>query len=305
MNMIVSAIGQGLLWGILGLGLFLTFRILDFPDMTVEGTFPFGAAVAVALISHGFSPIIGLVGSLLAGMLAGFTTGILYTKGKIPILLAGILVMTALYSVNLRVLGRSNLSLLNKPNLFNLPILQALPPYFGSVVLGLVLVMIAILLVVWFLQTDLGQAFIATGDNEVMARSLGIHTDNMKILGLMVANGLIGLAGGLIAQNNGYADVNMGVGVIVIGLAAIIIGEVAFGELTLNQRLVATVLGSIIYRFVLLIVLGLGFNTNDLKLVSAIVLALALMLPTLESKWHLRHSVQRGLAKPNSESTQK
>lgn len=298
MSMIVSAIGQGLLWSILGIGLFLTFRILDFPDMTVEGTFPFGAAVAVALISHGFSPVFGLVGAFVAGLLAGLTTGLLYTKGHVPILLAGILVMTALYSINLRVLGRSNLSLLNKPNLFSASFLKNLPPYFDSIVLGVVFCVIVVLLVIWFLQTDLGQAFIATGDNENMARSLGIHTDNMKIMGLMVANGFIGLAGGLIAQNNGYADVNMGVGVIVIGLAAIIVGEVAFGELTLNQRLVATVLGSIIYRFVLLVVLALGFSTNDLKLISAIVLALALMLPAFEKKLHLRRAMKNGVKTP-------
>ncbi len=232
MNLIVSAIGQGLLWGILGLGLYLTFRILKFPDMTVEGTFPFGACVCVSLITQGTSPFIATLASFGAGLLTGFLTGILYTKGKIPVLLAGILVMTGIYSINLRVLGKATVGLLNQNTLLNTGMLRELPNSFPSVTLGLILLTLLILLLALFLNTDLGQAFIATGDNKLMARSLGINTDNMEILGLMISNGLIGLCGGLIAQNDGYADVNMGVGTIVIGLAAIIIGEVAFGELS-------------------------------------------------------------------------
>ncbi len=228
----VSAIGQGLLWATLGLGLFLTFRILDFPDMTVEGTFPMGAAACVAAINHGISPIWATLIAIGVGMLCGLATGLLYTKGKIPILLAGILVMTAAYSVNLRIMGRSNLTLLDKPTLLKLPFLEHLPMYFDSVMLGFVVITILTLVLIYFLQTELGQAFIATGDNEKMARSLGIKTDSMKIMGLMVSNGVIGLGGALVAQNDGYADVNMGIGVIVIALASIIIGEVAFGELT-------------------------------------------------------------------------
>ncbi|KRM59051.1 ABC transporter permease [Secundilactobacillus malefermentans] len=295
MNLVVSAIGQGLLWAVLGLGLFLTFRILDFPDMTVEGTFPMGAAACVSAISHGISPIWATLIAVGVGMLAGLVTGLLYTKGRIPILLAGILVMTAAYSINLRIMGRANLSLLGKSTLFKTRFLQSLPPYFDSVVLGMVMIAIVTLLLVYFLQTDLGQSFIATGDNEVMARSLGIHTDNMKIMGLMVSNGMIGLGGALVSQNNGYSDVNMGIGIIVIALASIIIGEVAFGELTMNQRLVAVTLGSILYRFVLLIVLKLGFNANDLNLLSAIVLALCMMLPVFQKKFNFRHILKRGL----------
>ncbi|ANK59028.1 MULTISPECIES: ABC transporter permease [Loigolactobacillus] len=295
MSLIVSAIGQGLLWGIMGVGLFLTFRILDFPDMTVEGTFPFGAAVCVTAITHGVSPILATLLAFGAGLLAGLVTGLLYTKGKIPILLAGILVMTALYSINLRVMGKANVSLLNQKTLFSFPFLKALPQYFDSIFIGLCLVIVTIVFLVWFLQTELGQSFIATGDNEFMARSLGIKTDGMKIMGLMVSNGFIGLSGGLMAQSNGYADVSMGIGVIVIGLASIIIGEVVFGELTMNQRLVAVVLGSILYRFVILIVLQLGFNTNDLKLISAVVLAFALMLPAFQTKFHTRQMIRKGL----------
>lgn len=303
MSIIVSAIGQGLLWGILGIGLFLTFRVLDFPDMTVEGSFPLGAAVSVAAITHGVSPLLSLVMAFGAGMLAGLATGLLYTKGKVPVLLAGILVMTALYSINQHILGRANLSLLNQPNLFKNKFLASLPPYFDSIFVGIGAIIIIAILLMWFLQTNLGQAFIATGDNEIMAQSLGVHTDAMKNMGLMVANGLVGLSGALIAQNNGYADVNQGIGVIVIGLAAIIIGEVVFGELTLNQRLVATALGSILYRFVLLIVLGLGFGDEDLKLISAVVLAVMLMVPTVESRFRLKRALRKGIESQPAKET--
>ena len=287
MNLIVSAIGQGLLWALLGLGLYLTFRILNFADMTVEGTFPLGAAVAVANLAHGMSPYLATFLALLAGMIAGLVTGLLYTKGKIPILLAGILTMTAIYSINLRIMGGSNISLIGKKTLLNNEFLKSLPQYFNSVVLGVIVVVI-IGILVFFLNTDFGQAFIATGDNPKMAKSLGIYTDSMIIIGLMLSNGIVALCGALIAQNNGYADINMGIGTIVIALASIIIGEVAFGELTLNQRLVAVTLGSIIYRLILLAVLQLGFSANDLNLISSIVLALCMMLPQLEKIAHLK-----------------
>ncbi|MDF7638105.1 ABC transporter permease [Lactobacillus sp. ESL0791] len=296
MNLITSSIGQGLLWAILGIALFLTFRILNFPDMTVEGTFPLGAAIAVTAIVNGVSPLVATILSFLGGAAGGLITGLLYTKGKIPILLAGILVMTACLSVNLRIMGGSNVSLLGKKTFFSAKIFQTLPRYFDGVVIGGIAVIVIALLIALFLQTDLGQAFIVTGDNEIMARSLGIHTDKMTILGLMLSNGLVGLDGALIAQSNGYADANMGIGIIVIALASIIIGEVVFGYLTLNERLVAVILGSIIYRFVLLIVLQLGFSTNDLNLISAIILALCLMLPTLRHALKLDRIVHKGLS---------
>ncbi|MDK7952929.1 ABC transporter permease [Lactobacillus paragasseri] len=297
MNLIVSAIGQGLLWALLGLGLYLTFRILNFADMTVEGTFPLGAAVAVANLAHGMSPYLATFLALLAGMIAGLVTGLLYTKGKIPILLAGILTMTAIYSINLRIMGGSNISLIGKKTLLNNEFLKSLPQYFNSVVLGVIVVVIITGILVFFLNTDFGQAFIATGDNPKMAKSLGIYTDSMIIIGLMLSNGIVALCGALIAQNNGYADINMGIGTIVIALASIIIGEVAFGELTLNQRLVAVTLGSIIYRLILLVVLQLGFSANDLNLISSIVLALCMMLPQLEKIAHLKKTIERGVKK--------
>ena len=298
MSLITSTIGQGLLWGILALGLFLTFRILNFPDMTVEGTFPFGAAICISALVHGVNPIIATILSFLGGMLTGLITGLLYTKGKIPVLLAGILTMTGIYSVNLRILGKANVGLLNKATLLDEKFLQRLPDNFPTIVVGLLFAIFIILLLALFLNTDLGQAFIATGDNEKMAQSLGINTDNMKILGLMLSNGLIGLSGGLLGQNGGYADVNMGIGTMVIGLAAIIIGEVVYGNLSLTARLIAVVIGSIIYRLILLLVLQLGFSTNDFKLISAIILAICMMLPLFEKKFHTRKLLKKGVTKP-------
>lgn len=294
MNLIVSAIGQGLLWALLGLALYLTFRILDFCDMTVEGTFPLGAATAVTAISHGMNPYLATLLAVITGMAAGLVTGLLYTKGKIPSLLAGILTMTAAYSVNLRIMGKSNISLLGQQTIFSSQFLKSLPQYFDSVFVGLVAVVIITLLLVFFLDTDYGQAFIVTGDNLTMARSLGIKTDTMIIVGLMISNGMVGLCGALIAQNNGYADINMGIGTIVIALASIIIGEVAFGELTLSQRLMAVSLGSIIYRLILLAVLQLGFSANDLNLISSIVLALSMMVPRLDSLLNVAHPILKG-----------
>lgn len=294
MNLIVSAIGQGLLWALLGLGLYLTFRILDFCDMTVEGTFPLGAATAVTAITNGIDPFLATLLAVLAGMVAGLITGLLYTKGKIPSLLAGILTMTAIYSVNLRIMGKSNISLLGQPTLFN-GALRNLPQYFDSVTLGFLVIAVVTILMVLFLATDYGQAFIATGDNPTMAKSLGIHTDKMVIVGLMISNGMVGLCGALIAQNNGYADINMGIGTIVIALASIIIGEVAFGELTLNQRLVAVTLGSIIYRIILLAVLQLGFSANDLNLISSVVLAICMMIPQFEQQLNIKKPILKGV----------
>ena len=296
--MILSIVSQGLVWAILGLGIFMTFRILNFPDMTVEGTFPFGAAICVSALVHGTNPLLATLLSFLGGMLTGLVTGLLYTKGKIPVLLAGILTMTGVYSVNLRILGKANVGLLNKATLLNGHFLQKMPPNFPTIVIGLLFAVLIIFLLAIFLNTDLGQSFIATGDNENMARSLGINTDNMKILGLMLSNGLIGLAGGLLAQNGGYADVNMGIGTMVIGLAAIIIGEVVYGDLSLTARLIAVVIGSIIYRLILLLVLQLGFSTNDFKLISAIILAICMMLPLFEKKFHTRKLLKKGVTKP-------
>lgn len=291
--MIVSAISQGMLWAILGLGIFMTYRILDFPDMTIEGSFPLGAAVCVTAITHGVAPILATLLGVGAGMVAGLITGLLYTKGKIPVILAGILVMSGLNSVILFVMRTPNLSLLNHPILQDSFHRFGLPDYFDTVLLGFISLGILIAVLLFFFNTDLGQGYIATGDNETMARSLGIKTDRMKILGLTLSNGVIALSGALIAQNDGYADVNKGIGVIVIGLASIIIGEVIFQELTLAERLIAIVVGSIIYQLLILVVIKLGFDTTYLKLFSAIILAICLMIPQLKKALNLKTGFEK------------
>lgn len=291
--MIVSAISQGMLWAILGLGIFMTYRILDFPDMTTEGSFPLGAAICVTAITHGVAPIVATLLGVGAGMIAGLVTGLLYTKGKIPVILAGILVMSGLNSVILFVMRTPNLSLLNHPILQDSFHRFGLPDYFDTVLLGVISLGILIAVLLFFFNTDLGQGYIATGDNETMARSLGIKTDRMKILGLTLSNGVIALSGALIAQNDGYADVNKGIGVIVIGLASIIIGEVIFQELTLAERLIAIVVGSIIYQLLILVVIKLGFDTTYLKLFSAIILAICLMIPQLKKALNLKTGFEK------------
>ena len=291
--MIVSAISQGMLWAILGLGIFMTYRILVFPDMTTEGSFPLGAAVCVTAITHGVAPIVATLLGVGAGMIAGLVTGLLYTKGKIPVILAGILVMSGLNSVILFVMRTPNLSLLNHPILQDSFHRFGLPDYFDTVLLGFISLGILIAVLLFFFNTDLGQGYIATGDNETMARSLGIKTDRMKILGLTLSNGVIALSGALIAQNDGYADVNKGIGVIVIGLASIIIGEVIFQELTLAERLIAIVVGSIIYQLLILVVIKLGFDTTYLKLFSAIILAICLMIPQLKKALNLKTGFEK------------
>lgn len=280
--MIISSVSQGLLWGILGLGIFLTFRVLNFPDMTTEGSFPLGGAVAVTLMNMGIHPLLATLAGALAGCLAGLVTGLLYTKGKIPTILAGILVMTSCNSLMLMIMGRANLGLLD------IQTLQDLLPFAKDtnlLIVGLLAVVLVISGLIYFLYTKLGQAYIATGDNRDMAKSFGISTDRMEVMGLVISNGLIALAGALVSQQDGYADVSKGIGVIVIGLASIIIGEVLFSTgLTLLERLIAIVVGSILYQFLIAGVIALGFNTNYLKLFSAIVLAICLMVPVLKKK---------------------
>lgn len=295
--MIVSAIGQGMLWALLGLGIFMTYRILNFPDMTTEGSFPLGGAVCVTAITTGVSPFVSTLLGVGAGMLAGLVTGLLFTKGKIPIILAGILVMSGLNSVILFVMKSPNKSLLNQPKIQDVFQKMALPDYYDTIFLGISVLAVVMILLLFFFNTSLGQAYIATGDNEEMARSIGIQTDRMKILGLVLSNGLIGLSGALIAQNDGYADVSKGTGVIVIGLASLIIGEVLFGELTFGERLMAIVVGSIIYQLLILLVIKLGFDTTYLKIFSAVILAICLMIPQLKKALRLHGFSDKGETK--------
>lgn len=279
--MINSIVSQGLIWAILGLGIFMTFRILDFPDMTTEGSFPLGGAVAVTLITKGVNPLVATLAAIGAGCLAGLATGLLYTKGKIPTLLSGILVMTSCNSVILFVMQRANLGLLGYKKI------QEFLPFaggFNEILIGLIFVGLVILGLIFFLDTRLGQAYIATGDNPDMAKSFGINTDRMELMGLVISNGIIALSGALMAQQEGYADASRGIGVIVIGLASLIIGEVLFSNVTLTERLLSIAIGSIAYQFLIWSVIALGINTSYIRIFSALILAICLMIPTFKGK---------------------
>ncbi|HLR88505.1 MAG TPA: ABC transporter permease [Atopostipes sp.] len=285
MDLILSSISQGLLWSILAMGVYLTYRILDVADLTVEGSFPLGAAVASAMIVAGIPAWIATVVAFLAGGLAGLITGFLHAKLKIPALLAGIVTMTGLYSINLRILGQANLTLLNSETLINQIQTLGVDKTTAVIIAGIIAIVIVIVLLHFFFNTELGLSVRATGDNLAMSEANGINVEFTKILGFMLGNGLISLSGALLAQNNGYADVNMGIGAIVIGLASVIIGETFFSNLTLARRLTTLVIGSIIYRLLILGALELQFNPQDLKLISAILLAIALALPSARSRW--------------------
>ena len=282
MAILLNAITEGLLWAPMAIGIYITFRILKIADLTSEGSYPLGAAVATIFITKGLDPLVSTLLAFLVGSLAGMVTGLLMTKGKVPSILAGILVMTGLYSINLRIMGRSNVSLLNEPRITDFfDRFFDLPPFLGTMLVALIVLIIIIASLAFFLKVDLGQALIATGDNTEMARAMGINTDTMTILGLSLSNGLIALSGALISQFNGYADISMGIGTLVIGLAGVIIAEIFFKNLTLGERLISIPVGSILYRFVTSFVLTLGLNPNDLKLLSAIILGLFLSLPSL------------------------
>ena len=288
MDLVISAISQGILWGILSLGLFISFRILNIADMTTEGSFPLGAATCVMCIQHGVHPLLATFIAMFVGALAGYVTGFLITVCKLPSLLAGILTMTGLLSVNLRIMGRPNLSLLNYKTIFSF--LE------GMDLIGIVFVGILIVVMYVFFATEIGQALIATGDNEKMAISLGINTNQMTVFGLMLSNALIAMAGAVLSQNNGYADVNSGLGTIVIALAAIIIGEVIFADESFVGRLVCIIFGSIIYRLLQASILRLNiFDPNDFKLLSAALIAICLTIPQIKQaiyKISHRKSVQ-------------
>ena len=283
---IQGAAAQGVLWGIMTLGVLLTFRILNIADMTVDGSFAAGGAVTAILITHGMNPLVSLFFVFVVGMITGLVTGLLHTKLNIPVILAGILSMIALYSVNIRIMGKANTSLIGMTTIMNyLQEKFVISPNVSSLVVGLVFCLLIVLIFYWFFGTELGSAIRATGNNENMVRALGVNTDTMKILGLMIANGMVALSGALVAQSQGYADVGMGTGTIVIGLASIIIGEVVRGRKTsFISYLVCVILGSVIYRIIIAIVLQLGLKSTDLKLFTAVIVAASLSVPVLKSK---------------------
>ena len=286
MSLFTSTVWQGLLWSILALGVFLTYRVLDIADLTVEGSYPLGAAVAISHIASGGSPITAILLAFAAAAIAGAVTGLLHTKLQIPALLAGILTMIGLYSINLRVMGgKSNISILRMDNIYTFFGNFGLDKNMSILVCGLIFVAAIIVFLYWFFGTEIGAAIRAPGSNKQMIRAQGVNTDVTTIICLMLGNGLIGIAGALIGQSQSFADAGMGTGTIVIGLASIIIGEVLFGTRNFMNWLLAIVGGSIAYRFVVAIVLQLGFNQNDMKLLTAIMVALALAMPLIKTKF--------------------
>ncbi len=296
MEFLIGAIAQGLLWAVMAIGVYITYRILDIADLTAEGCFTLGAGITCKLITSGFNPFVSTLFALVGGLLAGLCTGLLHTKLKIPALLAGILTMTGLWSINLRVMGKSNIPLLRETSIITMLENTGLNKNNAAIVAGLVLTVVVILFLWWFFSTEIGYSLRATGNNKNMIRANGVNTDNATILGIMLGNGLIALSASLVAQYNSFADIQMGVGTIVIGLASVIIGEVVFGSRTILRSLIAVALGSVLYRIIIAIVLRLGLRADDMKLISSILLAVALCFPTVRNiaVKNLRNSVKRG-----------
>lgn len=276
-----GALSQGILWGILALGVYITFRILDIADMSVDGSFVTGGAVCAILVINGFNPFLAVIVAFISGLIAGLMTGILITKFEIPSILAGILTQLSLYSINLRIMGQASVQLLKSETMFNI-----LENNFGislanaTLIIGIITVTVVVLSMYWFFGTEIGSAVRATGNNEKMVTAQGVSIAKTKIIGLMLANGLIALSGALITQSQGYANVTMGVGSIVTGIASIIIGEVIFGKnRSFMTRFISIVCGSIIYRFIIAIILQQGLNADYLKLITALIVILALSIP--------------------------
>lgn len=289
-----GAIEQGLVYAIMALGVFLTFRVLDFPDLSVDGSLPLGAAVCSVCITSGMNPFVALGPAMLAGFAAGMVTGFLTTKMGILHLLASILTMTALYSVNIRVMGgRPNISLISSGTVFDLARDLGLSPVAASISLFALITVLIIILLVWLLGTEFGQALVATGANAKMITSLGVNTHWTIILGVGLSNAMVALCGALVAQNQGAADVSMGVGTIVAGLASIVVGETLVGTRSLRRSIAAVVAGSVVYRLAIALALGIrigefSFTPSDLNLITACLVILALVLPRLKARLKAR-----------------
>lgn len=297
---LLGAVSQGILWGIMVLGVYITYKLLDIADLTVDGSFALGGSVCAVLVVAGVDPLIAVAAAMLAGMLAGAVTGFLHTVFEIPAILAGILTQIALWSVNLRIMGKSNTPLLQSDTIFSrMTELTGLSSATASIIVGVIVAVAIIAALYWFFGTEIGSALRATGNNEHMIRALGVSTAKTKMIALMLSNALVGLSGGLICQSQKYADIGMGTGAIVIGLAAIVIGEV-LGRLTpgkltgFKSRLVSAVAGSVVYFLIRAIVLQMGMDANDMKLLSAVIVALALCVPVVWEKFKLRASYSKG-----------
>lgn len=284
----LGAIEIGLIFALVALGVFISFRLLRFPDLTVDGSFPLGAAVCAVMITGGYSPLLATIGATLAGAVAGLITGWLNVKLKIMDLLASILMMIALYSINLRIMGGPNIPLINDPTLFNQLQPAGIEDYVFRPLLMCVIVVLAKLAMDWFFLTERGLAIRATGTNARMARAQGVNTGGMILLGMAVSNGLVGLAGALFAQTQGGADSSMGIGTIVIGLAAVIVGESILPSRKLILATLAVVIGAIVYRFFIALALNvdfIGLKAQDLNLVTALLVTVALVIPQLKRRF--------------------
>ena len=295
-----GALTQGILWGVMVLGVYITYKILNIADLTVDGSFAMGGCVcAMLVVNHGVSPVLALVIATFAGVLAGAVTGLLHTVFEIPAILAGILTQIALWSINLRIMGRSNIPLLKVDTIVTqLMALTGLSQPIATMLIGVVFAILCIVALYWFFGTEIGSALRSTGNNEDMIRALGVNTKKTKMIALMLSNGLVGLSGALVCQNQKYGDVGMGTGAIVIGLAAIVIGDMLLGKLrSFGSKLTSAVVGSVVYFIIRAIVLQLGMDANDMKLISAIIVALALCIPIVLDKWKLKSSYTTGGAK--------
>ena len=296
MGVLINILEQGLLFSLVSIGVYITYKILDFPDLSVDSTFPLGAAISAALLVNGVNPWISIIIATLGGAIAGGITAFLHVKLKITNLMAGILVMIGLYSINLRIMGKANVPLFNTPNLFK----SSIP----AIVVILIMVIVVKILLDLYLKTKSGFLLIAVGDNEQVVSSLGVNKDLVKVLGLMISNALVALAGALTAQYQGFSDVGMGTGTVVMGLAAVIIGTSLFERLSFIKVTTLSILGAIIYKAAIAIVLKLGLNANDLKLMTAIIVVIALCSNSGVLKFKKRKSVIGGSAKDvKSETT--
>lgn len=297
---LAGTLEQGLLFALMALGVYLTFRVLNYADLTVDGSFTTGGAIAASIIFAGGSPWLATLAAIVGGLLAGLITGLLHTVFKITPLLSGILTMTGLYSINLRILGRANVPLLRTDTVItDFNTWQPLDNIYGPSLLGLFIVVLVVAGLHFFLKTEVGLALQATGDNEQMIRAQGVNTNRMKLLGLAISNGMVAFGGALVAQNQQFADAGMGIGMIVAGLASVIIGEAIFGKRTLLQHIIAVVCGSIIYRAVLALVLRLGLAPTDFKLLTALIVVIALASPQVRNWLGLtKNSRKRGI--PNA-----
>lgn len=287
MDILLGSLNEGFLWAMLAIGVFITFRQLDFPDLTVEGSFATGGAVVAILVTKSVDPFVSTLIAFIAGGLAGLITGLLHTKLKIPPILAGILTMTALYSINMHIMGqKSNIGVTGFNTIISL--IQKwfhIEKIYSTLIVGILFAIILCGALYWFFGTQYGSSLRATGINEKMARAQGINTDSRKICGLMISNAIVALSGAMVAQSSNYADVTMGVGAIVVGLASVIIGETLFAKArSFWMRLISIVVGSIIYKMIVALVISIdGFNASDIKLITAVIIALALALPTIKS----------------------